>query len=309
MDKSTEQESGRFAEVQALQAEDGTFELVVSESASHPAVSEEMARRHREPQAPDAPVDAPLGVGRKRAALIVLLVALVGGGALFALSGSDEPDAESAPAVRASNDGFQPYAGGGGAAGSARSFQAEADERLKAAAAAEGQGERFSNPRPQPVEVRAFAKPDEELSDEELSDEELWELNEAELLEEARAVELAEEAEEAAAQAQAEEQADLEPEQPAAPPPEDAEVAPQPLDIRSREKIQLHNQGVLVPDAQRSRAPVRIERPQVRPARRPPLRGLRGLQRRTAQPEPVDEGAWEESDEYQDDRVPEFGRD
>lgn len=303
MDKSTEQESGRIAEVQALQAEDGTFELVVSDSASHPVVSEEAARRHGEAQAPDAPVAAATGVGMKRAGLILLLVALVGGGLIFALSGSDEPEAESARPARAANDGFQPYAGGAGAAGTARPAQAEALDRMKAAAAAEEAGARFAEPRPEPIPLRSMAQPDEQ---EEPLDDSAWELNEAELLEEARAVELAEQA----AEAQGEDEADFEQEEPAAQQPE--EEAQQPLEMKSRGDIKLGNQRLLSPDVRRS-SPIKLDRSQVRPARtRPPLRGLRGLQRREETepaPAPDDEGAWEESEEYDEDRVPEFGRD
>src|SRR5690554_4290173 len=198
MDKNTEQDTGRGADVQARQADDGTFELVVSDSAAHAAVTEEVVRSHREAEAAPSEAVAPSPAGMKRVGVVVLLVALLGGGAIYLFATGDADVSESAQAARSGSDGFQPYAGGGSAApASARSnSQGETMDRLKAAEREEDPEDRFGDPRAQPVNARdqAAQQRAEQYEGDPAADEGAWELDEEALLEEARAVEMAEKA-------------------------------------------------------------------------------------------------------------------
>ncbi|AWV89044.1 hypothetical protein [Bradymonas sediminis] len=309
MDKNTEQDTGRGADVQARQAEDGTFELVVSDSAAHAAVTEEAVKSHREAEAAPSEAVAPSPAGMKRAGVVLLLVALIGGGAVYLFASGDDEVSEPAQAARSGSDGFQPYAGGGGAAPtSARSnSQGETIDRLKAAEREEDPQDRFGDPRAQAANARERAAEQgaEQLDEDQAADDGAWELDEAALLEEARAVEMAEKAaaEETAESENVEDGVDDESVQEVEEPEPRGEI--------------LKERGVRIMQPKMSRESInRIQRVEALriSEKRPPLRGLRGLQRRAEQeaaqaeqgPEGED-GYWDEAET--DDRVPEFGSD
>lgn len=317
MNKNAEQDIGRGAEVEARQAEDGSFELVVSDSAAHAAVSEEAAQRHRQAEGVPLEVAAVTPDRLKRLGLLVLLIALLTGGLIYAFSGSKEKSADTVQSSQAQNDGFQPYGGGGQASPKATggASQNEMSERLKAGD--RDDDERGVDPRPEPLEAQGATNPLNPTNsfDEESEDE--WELDEAELLEEARALERAEEAanQEAEASDMDEEEEEEyedeldEPQEEGATGIEEEQEAITP----ARERAPR----ILAPKLERG-TPGKINRyQQMRPVeKRPPLRGMRGLQRREAAQDELplgeqtgdgEEEYWDEGEE--DDRVPDFGRD
>lgn len=310
MDNIAKQDNGHGGDVQARQSDDGTFELVVSDSAAHATAGGDTADRHSA-ATPLSKTPNKKSWGARRVGLILVLIALLVGLGVYAFSGSNE-EPEPAEQMAARSGGFQPYTGGGAAPA------AEGGARARAAAVDRPAPDERSRDE-EPVRARPTPQPTRRDSD---RDDEDWELNEAELLEEARE---AERAEQEANAAQSDEAQD------------DAETAEQQADSALQDSVEQARRPQLDGSDRRINATdmKRIPAGRINPSRlqpvnrqdRPPLRGLRGLQRRKERTAidrgaeqdqsqgqndegRMDEDLTEEQGQYErNDRVPGFGRD
>lgn len=126
MTNSSEQKNSAGTEVEARLSDDGSFELVVSDTGRMEALKEEGSG---EPSAPiERAARAPSMRRYMRPGLIVLACVIMVGIVIWLVSGGDEEREEPRVGAFGQSDGFKPYSGGAAAAKSGRARERNSAE-------------------------------------------------------------------------------------------------------------------------------------------------------------------------------------